>query len=156
MKIRKFKLSDSREVGKIIAKTFKKYNKSEGSKKAVESYVNIYNTSNLDKLKSNFRKSDIFYLMEDKRKVIGMIRGNKNRMGNLYVFGKYHNKGIGKKLVERFEKEAKKQSSKFIKIKASLYAIPFYKKLGYKKTTGIKKIKFLFNLKYQPMIKILK
>ncbi len=42
-------------------------------------------------------------------------------------------KGIGKKLVKHFEKEAIKLGAKEIKIRASLYATPFYQKIGYKK-----------------------
>ncbi len=53
--------------------------------------------------------------------------------------------------IEKFEKEAKKNSS-YIKTRASLFAVPFYRKMGYKKTTGIRKFK---GLKIQPMKKIL-
>ena len=56
-------------------------------------------------------------------------------------------------LVKKFERNAQKYGSKKIKIRASLFAVPFYKKMGYKKTTGIRNFK---GLKIQPMKKILK
>lgn len=154
MKIRKFKLSDTEEIGKLVVKVFSKYNKKEGSKKAVEAYLKKFRDVN--KLKSKFKNPSIFFVAEDKEKIIGYIKGNKNRIGNLYILGKYHKKGIGKKLMNKFEKEAEKKKSKFIKVNSSLYAVSFYEKLGYKKTTGIRTLKKLFGLRYQPMKKELK
>jgi hypothetical protein len=37
-----------------------------------------------------------------------------------------------------------------IRIRSSLYAVPFYRKLGYKKSTGVRGFK---GLKMQPIIK---
>lgn len=79
-----------------------------------------------------------------------MIRGRKGRIINLFVVGKHHQKGIGKLLVNRFELESRKQGSKEIKVRASLYAVPFYQKMGYKKTTGIRNFR---GLKVWPMRK---
>lgn len=94
--------------------------------------------------------SPIFFLAIDKQKIVGMIRGTENRIINLFVLGSYHGKGIGKKLVEKFEMEARKGNSKIIKIRSSLFAISFYEKMGYKKSTGIKNFK---GIKIQPMWK---
>ena len=81
-------------------------------------------------------------------KTIGVIRGRPNRIFNLFVDSNYHKKGVGRRLVEMFEKKAFAHKSKIIKISASLYAVPFYQRRGYKKTTGLRK---LFGLKVQPM-----
>jgi len=55
-------------------------------------------------------------------------------------------------LILKFEKVCIKKGSKIIKIRASVYATPFYQKLGYKKTTGIRKFK---GLKHYSMKKTL-
>lgn len=153
IKIIKFKKIHTVEAAKLISNTFAKFNNKEGDKKAISWYINIYNPkNNLEKIKTVFFKSEIFYIATHKDKVVGIIRGNKNRVVNLFVNGRYHKKGIGKKLLLKFENECKKKSSKKINIRASLYAVKFYKKQGYKKTTGTRNMK---GINVQPMIKIL-
>ena len=154
IKIRAFKIADTCSVAKIINETFKKYNHREGSKKAVEQYVDFYkpNKNNINKLKTNFSKTEIFFVATNNNEIVGIIRGRKNRVVGLFVNGKHHKKGIGKKLMLKFEKECVKKASKIIKIRASIYAAPFYQKLGYKKTTGIRRFK---GLKHYSMKKIL-
>ncbi|MDD2758339.1 MAG: GNAT family N-acetyltransferase [Patescibacteria group bacterium] len=97
-----------------------------------------------------FKKTQIFFVAIDRNKIIGLIRGNPGKIVNLFVDGKYHHNGTGKKLMERFQAEAKKINSKEIKIKSSLYAVPFYKKMGFKKTTGMRNF---HGLKIWPMRK---
>lgn len=151
MKIRKFKLEDTEEIARLVKVTFKKFSKNDGSKKAVETYINKYN--NLEKLKLKFKDSPIFYIAEDKEKIIGIIRGDENRIGNFFVLEKYQNQNIGSKLLGKFEIEAKRKGSKLIRIRSSLYAVPFYQRKGYKKSRGMMVAKNLFGLRYQPMIK---
>lgn len=97
-------------------------------------------------------KESIFFVAEEEKKIVGYIKGNSNMIVNLFVLGNKHKKGLGRKLVLLFEKEAKRRNSRFIKIKSSLYAVPFYQKMGYKKTTGIRSF---HGLKIQPMKKII-
>lgn len=156
IKIRKFKNSDTEETALLISKTFARFNKREGSKKAVQGYIDFYDPrKNIDVIRKLFTRAEIFFVAIDKNKIVGMIRGKKNRIINLFVNGEYHNKGIGKRLLEKFEKECKKQGSLEIKISSSLYTVPFYQKFDYKKTTGIRKLKKLHGLNVQPMRKIL-
>lgn len=154
MKIRKFKISDTESVAKLISKTFATFNEKEGTKKAVQRYINHYNPkkNDVDKIKEGFLQTSLFFVVEEKGKIIGIVRGTKNRVVNLFVDGKYHGKGIGKKLMQKFEREAKNLHSKEIRIRASLFAIKFYQVAGYKKTTGIRNF---MGLKIQPMKKVL-
>lgn len=154
MKIHKYKPSDLQEVANLIRETFRKFNFKEGTKKGIKEYLDYYDTKkNINKIKETFSKNPLFLIIKKNNKIMGIIRGRKNRIGNLFVKGKYHKKGIGKKLVEEFEKKAKKQKSREIRVNASLYSVPFYKKIGYKKTTGIRNMK---GIKVQPMKKRLK
>ena len=154
MKLHKYNPSNLHEVASLIRKTFRKFNSKEGTKKGIKEYLDYYDTKkNIDNVKETFSKNTIFFVIKKNNKIIGIIRGRKNKIGNLFVKGEYHKKRIGRKLVEKFEKEAKKQKSKEIKISTSLYSVPFYKKMGYKKITGIRNIK---GLKIQPMKKRLK
>lgn len=152
MIIRKLKNSDINETCLLIMNVFSKFNSNEGSKKATQDYLNYYDPqkNKIEELIENFSKNPINFIAIENNKIIGIIRGRTEKITNLYVDGTMHKKGIGRALVEKFEKEAINKGSKKIKIKASLFAIPFYQKLGYKKTTGIRKF---IGFKTQPMKK---
>ena len=153
MKIRKFQKNDMDEVASLAMRTFSKYNKADYFKKeAINDMMDRFNPRKNPHLAQDFQKTPIFYVAEENNKIIGMVRGRIGKLTTLFVEGKQHKKGIGRKLVERFEREAKRQGSKKIKINASLHAIPFYQKMGYKKSTGMRNFK---GLKVYPMKKIL-
>jgi len=151
MRIRKYNSSNSKEVAKVIYQTFSKFNRNEGTKKGIKDYLNYYSPrKDIKELQKIFSKTPLALVAIKNNKIIGIIRGSKNRVTNLFVLGTYHKKGTGKALLYTFEKNAKKHGSKFIKIRSSLYAVSFYAKHGYKKTTGIRYIK---GLRFQPMMK---
>jgi hypothetical protein len=61
-------------------------------------------------------------------------------------------------LVERFEQESRQQEVTVIRVASTLYAVPFYLRMGYKRSTGVRS-GWSFEgsgLKYQPMKKSLK
>jgi GNAT superfamily N-acetyltransferase len=141
MEIRKFKKGDTKAVARLIVRTFKKYNgedffDQEGVSKTLDLFDIKKNTE--EQLIERFKKTPIFYVAEVDGKIIGMIRGLPNKISSFFVDGQEQGKGVGKKLIRRFELEAKKRKSEYIKIRASLYATAFYQKRGYKKTTGIR------------------
>jgi GNAT superfamily N-acetyltransferase len=73
------------------------------------------------------------------------------------VDGRHQRQGIGRKLVERFEQECVLQRLKIIRVAATMYAVPFYAAMGYKRSTGIR-TGYSFEgrgLKIQPMRKVL-
>ena len=57
---------------------------------------------------------------------------------SLFVHASYHGQGIGRELVERFEMACLQQDVNKITVASSLYAVPFYQRLGYKKSTGVR------------------
>jgi len=152
VKYRKFKQSDIIPACKLITATYKKYNRREGSKAAINKYLNQFDPKIIsqEKLEERFARATIAYVATDNKKIIGLIRGRKDRLVTLFVDGSYHKKRIGKKLAKLFEIEAKKIRGKIIKVRASIYAVPFYQKIGYKKTTGPRSF---HGLKIQPMKK---
>jgi len=154
MRIRKFRKSDMREVANVKNKSYGEFNSQEYfDKKAVSRYMERTRLNKSDEeLFEAFRirEGDIVYVAEERGKIIGYIKGKVDKIGNLFVLGKSHRKGVGGRLVEKFERDAKNLGSKKITIKASLYAVPFYEKMGYKKTTGIRNFS---GLKIQPMVK---
>ena len=151
--IRKMIKGDVREVAQLVSKTFKKFNCGELTKKELDFFLSHHseNKSDADLWKSYGSKISLVAL--DKKSIVGMIRGSEEYIRNLFVLGNYHGRGIGRKLVDKFEKQVKKRDGKKIKIRASIYAIPFYSACGYKKSTGIRTI---HGIKVQPMVKELK
>lgn len=79
-------------------------------------------------------------------------------MQSLFVSGKHHRHGIGQKLVQRFEKEYTARGVTVFKLLATVYAVPFYLEMGYRKSTGLRCIHSFEGrgLPSQPMKKIVK
>ncbi|MFH1501218.1 MAG: GNAT family N-acetyltransferase [archaeon] len=156
IKIRKYQARDAKQVVRVIHNTFEKFNYGEHDKKAAQDYLNYFNPNqdqeNLEEILSN---CPIMFVLQDSSSVVGVVRGRYNRIVNLFLLEKYHKKGLGKKLVQRFESEVREKGSKHIKIRASLYATPFYQAMGYKRTTGTRKMRKVGVL-FNPMIKQLK
>jgi len=99
----------------------------------------------------------MFYVAEDGEDNVGVLRGRKNILASLFVHGNYHRRGIGRKLVERFERDSRKLGVEWIRVAARLFAVPFYQALGYKKSTGIRRCHSFdgTDLMQQPMKKLL-
>ncbi|MBU2616922.1 MAG: GNAT family N-acetyltransferase [Nanoarchaeota archaeon] len=156
MNFRKFRKSDIRQVAKIKNSVFSNFNKLGYFEKcAISRYLNKTSLKKSDQeLIDVFKISDksIFYVAEKNNKILGYINGKRNKIVNLFVLGEMHKKGIGRKLINLFENESRKQKSNEIKIASSIYAVPFYQKMGYIKTTGIRN---WHGLKVQPMKKFL-
>jgi GNAT superfamily N-acetyltransferase len=161
--IRKYQKKDSVAVGKLIADTFLKYNLSFASPEDQQKFLGPFRNarsksqSHQNEIAKMISAPMVFVAVHDKKKIIGVLRGSKEKMRSLFVLGNSHRKGVGQKLVDRFEKECVAQGSKLIKLMATIYAIPFYQKMGYKKTTGTRKMNCLdgTGLPYQPMKKVL-
>ncbi len=97
------------------------------------------------------------FVAQDGKEIVGVLRGRKGRLASLFVREDHHRQGIGRRLVGRFERECLRQRSTVIRVAATLYAIPFYAAVGYKKSTGLRFGRSFEGrgLKYQPMIKCL-
>ncbi len=94
---------------------------------------------------------------EEDGEIVDVLCGRKERLASLFVRGDHHRRGIGRRLVEQFEQECMRQEATVIRVAATLYAIPFYTALGYRRTTGVRN-GWSFEgtgLKYQPMKKVL-
>ena len=57
-----------------------------------------------------------------------------NKVSCLFVKGKYHRLGIGKKLFENVIEELKQRGVTEIRLNASPYAVPFYHAIGFQDT----------------------
>lgn len=162
MIIRKSRETDSLEIGHLIATTYRTYNLSHADPEEQDRLLGPFKHAFSDDPRHqeairSVVRSPMLYVAEAENQIVGVLRGRPHVLASLFVHGSYHGQGIGRKLVERFELDSQEQGIEWIRVAATLFAIPFYQALGYKKTTGIRPCHSFegTNLKYQPMKKML-
>lgn len=129
MRIRKFKKSDAKGVSNVICSAQRKNLSKHYSKKVIEKFCEWSSPSGV--LKKS-EKRDCWVVIESE-KIIGICGIEKNIIKTMFVHPKYLKKGIGRKLVDRIESVAKRRKISIMKVDSTTYAVPFYKKCGYKK-----------------------
>jgi len=153
---------DAQAVGVLIAETYRKFNldfaslEEQGKLLGPFRYAGSVEQSHLDAIK-NVLRTEMIFVAEDDGQLVGVLRCRPGRLQSLFVREDHHRQGIGRMLVERCEQECARRGSRSISLAATLYAIPFYAALGYKKSTGVRN-GWSFEgsgLKYQPMKKVL-
>ena len=160
--IRPYTDADAPPVGILIADTYTEFNLSFASGENLKALLGPFaHAHSIDPEHQqaivNILHSPIMYIATVNGKIAGVLRGRKERLASLFVSKRYHRKGIGRMLVSHFEAESCKLDVEVIRVAATLYAVDFYSKLGYKKTTGIR-LAWSFGgqgLHYQPMKKTL-
>ena len=161
-RIRKYNRDDAHAVGILVADTYSEYNLDFAAVEELEKLLGPFwfarseEPGHQDAIAAVI-EAEMVFVAEERGEVVGVLRGRMERLQSLFVCGDHQRRGIGRQLVERFEDECRKQGSRQIKVAATLYAIPFYTRMGYKKTTGIRP-GWSFGgsgLLYQPMKKIL-
>jgi GNAT superfamily N-acetyltransferase len=152
--------TDSQAVGLLIAETYRKYNLDFASPAEQEKllgpfrYAGSTDPIHLEAITRVLRTAMVF-IAEDADQIVGVIRCKPGRLQSLFVRGDHHHQGIGCRLVEQCEQWCKSHGSVDIRLASTLYAVPFYTALGYKKSTGVR-AGWSFDgegLKYQPMKK---
>jgi GNAT superfamily N-acetyltransferase len=155
--------SDAEEVGRLIADTYSEFNLSFASPQERALFLGPFHHAGSSeeahkKEITQTLQSPIFYVAEIKGEIVGILRGRKERLASLFVRKDFQFQGIGRKLVEQFEAESVAQDVSVIRVAATLYAVPFYIKMGYWRSTGVRSGRSFDGdgFLYQPMKKILK
>ena len=131
MRIRKARPEDAKEIVKLVRETIRKVNSEDYTKKQVNAWVSSNKAKKMREFIAGKRK---VFVAVDKDKIIGMATWtqSENQVGALYVQKDRIGEGIGKKLYDRVEEEARKAGTKELKLYSTITAVPFYKKRGYK------------------------
>ena len=139
-------------IAKLVRETYAISNATEGNRKAIREFLAHYDASARTALElaEEFGRFPLNFAAFSGQKMVGIIRGRNGRIINLFVDPGFHGRGIGRRLASLFETASKKESGGSIKVRSSVYAVPFYSRLGYKKTTGLRSYK---GLDVQPMKK---
>lgn len=162
IKIRPYLECDAESVGNLIADTFSEFNLSFASPGEKDLFLGPFRHSRSTEKAhqeaiAQVIRADTVLVAEDDGEIVGVLRGKKNRLQSLFVRGDHHRQGIGQKLVEHFERECVRQGGTYVRVSATLYAVPFYLEMGYKRTTGIRSGRSFegTGLMWQPMKKVL-
>ena len=161
--IRLYQESDATVVGKLIADTYSEFNLSFVPPKELGLFLGPFRHAHSQERShqeaiAQVIESAMVYVAEADGEIVGVLRGRKGRLGSLFVRGDHHRQGVGRRLVERFEQESLRQGVTVIRVAATLYAVPFYLAMGYKRSTGVR-TGWSFEgrgLKVQPMRKVLR
>jgi GNAT superfamily N-acetyltransferase len=160
--VRSYEQADAAAVGRLIADTYSDVNLSflptgeRGPFLGPFQHARSPESSHQKAIADVIRASIVFVAVDD-GEIVGVLRGKKDQLQSLFVRGDRHRQGIGRRLVGRFENECIRQGGTVIRLAATMYAIPFYLSLGYKRSTGVRS-GWSFEghgLRYQPMKKVL-
>ena len=162
MRIRDYEDADAPAVGRLIAETFREYNLSHAEPAEQERLLGPFRHAFSDdpghrEGVRSVLQSPMLYVAEEDGEIVVVLRGRRNVLASLFVRGDRHRQGIGRGLVERFERDSRSQGVTRIRVASTLFAVPFYAAMGYKKSTGVRPCRSFdgTDLTYQPMKKLL-
>lgn len=160
--IRPYGEPDARAVGRLIADTYGRFNLGWAAPDELAKLLGPFrHAGSADPAHreaiAQVLRAPMVYVAEGGGEIAGVLRGRPGRLASLFVRGDRQRLGIGRRLVERFEEESKRQDVRVVHVAATLYAIPFYTVMGYRKTTGVRNGGSFEGrgLRYQPMKKVL-
>ena len=166
--IRRYQKSDAGQVGILIAEVYGSYNLPEMTPEKREPMLGpfAYARSSVQEHQeaiANAIEAPSVWVAAQDGEIVGVLRGGRvdhlgrTVLSSLFVSGKCHRQGIGRALVEQFEAEYAARGVTVFKLSATLYAVPFYLSVGYKKSTGVRSMHSFEEdgLPYQPMKKVL-
>lgn len=154
LKIRPYRKDDLEVVARIVCDQWQKFIVCDCTPEGAKYWRNHLEPikANIKNLAKKYDGDTIAFVATNDEKVVGAAMGTKDELIRLFVRHQHHNRGIGRRLLNRYEQQCHRQESKSIRILASLYAVDFYIKLGCKKTTGVRNLK---GMRIQPMKKVL-
>lgn len=159
MRIRDCGPPDVVAVGRLIASTYAGFNLVEMNASDRTAMLGPFANAGSDlgehqRAIADVLRAEIVLVAEIREEIVGVLRGRSDRLQSLFVAGDRHRQGIGRRLVESFERRI---GPSVVRVAATLYAVPFYQALGYRKTTGRRTMRSFSGkgLPYQPMRKVI-
>ena len=132
-RIEPFHNRDASEVSSLIRETLIKTN----SDFYPEEVINfLYKEHSEEKIIEMSNTKDLFVVKQDST-VIGVGGLEDKYIETVFIHPKYQNQGIGKAIMEKIESRAKEKGIDKVILNSSINAVPFYKKMGYKKQRKI-------------------
>jgi GNAT superfamily N-acetyltransferase len=141
--IRRYHEDDAPSVGLLIADTYGEFNLSFAPPEERGAFLGPFrHAGSPDRAHqeaiARAIHSDMVFVAEEEGEIVGVLRGRRERLASLFVRGDWHRQGIGRRLVVRFEQESLALGVTVIRVASTLYAVPFYLAMGYKRSTGVR------------------
>jgi GNAT superfamily N-acetyltransferase len=162
IKLRDYHENDAPSVGRLIADTFGEFNLDYASPQERVLLLGPFQHAESQEpahqaVIAEAIEADMVFVAEDDGEIVGVLRGRPDKLQSLFVRKDHHRQGIGRALVAHFERACRRQEATVIKVQATLFAVPFYQSVGYKKTTGARSCRIFEggHFPYQPMKKVL-
>ena len=161
--IRLYQETDAPPAGKLIAATYAAYNLAYLPPQEQAAYLGPFHLADSadpdhqEQIARTLWAPLVLVAENEVGELVGILRGRIDRLHSLFVRGDMHRQGIGRRLMAHFEQTCLAQGGQVVRLASTLYAVPFYESLGYKKSTGVRR-GWSFdgeNFQWQPMKKIL-
>ena len=163
IKLRNYTAYDAPAVGRLIADTYAEFNLASASPeeraRMLGPFQHAYSADESHRQAiAEILESPVLLVAEHETEIVGVLRGRAERLASLFVRKDHHHRGIARQMVQTFETEMRAQNVTVIRVAATLYAVPFYQKMGYKKSTGVRNSWSFdgYGLPIQPMKKLLR
>ena len=131
--IRLFENSDSHEAAQIIKRNLFKVNIRDYDKKVIQKIAKDLTPRKLRHMK----KQRIFFVASKGGHIVGTIMLQNSSISEVFVDPDLHNMHIGSSLMEHVESLALEKNIAQLNLHASLTAVGFYEKRGYKRVKKV-------------------
>ena len=160
MRIRNYRPDDAPAVGRLIADTYSDFNLGEFPAPIRRAMLGPFaharstDPTHRREIAAVIAADTVLVAVEDDE-IVGVLRARPGRLASLFVSEAHHRRGIGSRLVGRFEQQVRSAGGGPVRVAATLFAVPFYQALSYRKTTGVRRLRSFDGegLPFQPMIK---
>ena len=154
IRIRRYRKSDLGGVARLIFAEWERYLIADCTPEGARYWRKYLKPTrgNLANIAQRYAHDTIALVATDDGKVVGAAMGSKDKLDRLFVRQRYQGKGVGRKLMGRYELQCRQEGSSCLRVDSALHAVGFYVKMGAKKTTGVRTVK---GYSFQPMKKIL-
>ena len=149
--IREIEMIELVKTLELVKRVFDEFEAPYYSQEGIETFYRFIDLENIKKcLKENYK----MYVAKMNHKIIGMIAFRDNsHIALLFVDKEYHKNGIARNLFEKAEKYCIENNKNFEKItvNSSPYAVGFYEKVGFVKTSEEQVVD---GLRFTPMSRV--
>jgi GNAT superfamily N-acetyltransferase len=155
VKFRKYRDADLAAVQRLVRDVFTEFVMPDATSDGKIWWTDFHSmgNENIARIQRRFAECPIRYIAVDGRRIVGTVMGTVAELKRIFVRPSHHRRGIGRRLMELFENDCRKFGARRYRIISGLFAVPFYERMGCRKSTGVRVI---HGLKVQPMKRVLR
>ncbi len=127
MRIRKYKSDDKQKISYLVRKCIVEVNSADYTTQQIKFMSMEFSPA---KVHERFSSRTAFVAV-DGDKILGCATFKAGEIGSLFVNPRFHHQGIGHKLMNKAEEQAKTNGFSDVWVNSSKTAVIFYKNLGY-------------------------